>query len=255
MRRAARARGRSPSVTAARWFAVAVALLVVALCSPLATTGERLFSAHMLQHLVLVFAVAPALVLAAPVTLVLQATAASSRRSQVLPLLRSRLVGLLAHPVFSWLGFAVVMYVTHFSPLYDAALRSDALHGVEHLLYLSAAVLFWLPVIRRDPVSGSFPWPGRLLYLFLALPLQSLLGLAIYSSNVPLYPHYLSEGTRAAVLADQHLAGAIMWVGGDLCMLAALLLGVAAWARAETRAGIRADAQLDAALRAAASAD
>jgi len=228
-------------------FAAAYAVLLLALVSPVAAASEDLFSVHMVQHLLLLYVVAPLLALSAPVTLVLQAASPAVRRRVVLPVLHSRALRAATHPLVAFTAFATVMYATHFSGVYDAALRSGVVHGAEHLLYLTAAALFWWPVVRRDPVPGRFPWPARLLYLVVAFPLQSFLGLAIYSTDRILYDSYLAHGSPAEVLADQHAAGAIMWVGGDLLNLVAIGIAIAAWMRADERATARMDAQLDAA--------
>lgn len=251
VRRAERLRPGSVGATRVRWFAAAVLILVLALCSPIATVSERRFSVHMVQHLLLLFGAAPLLALAAPVTLALQAATPAVRQRWLLPLLRSRALKVASFPVLTWLGFAGVMYVTHFSGIYDASLGNPLLHGVEHLLYLAAAALFWWPVVRRDPVPGVFPWPARLLYLLLAMPLQSMLGLAIYSSDRVLYDRYTAALGAARALDDQHLAGAIMWVGGDVCMLVAIGIAIAAWMRLDTRRTAELDARLDAARAAA----
>jgi putative copper resistance protein D len=250
--RAANRRGAQVAPARVRYFAAAIAVMALALLSPVATLSEERFSVHMAEHLLLLFGTAPLLALSAPVTLALQATPSAVRRSVLLRALNSPAVKLLSQPVFTWVLFAGVMYASHFSALYDAALRHPLLHGVEHLLYLAAAALFWWPVIRRDPVPGSFPWPARLLYLGLAMPYQSLLGLAIYSSNSPLYATYLTYASRTAVIDDQHLAGAIMWIVGDVLMLCALGLAAVGWVRHEARESDRVDANL-AALRAARS--
>lgn len=238
---------RAPAVPAARrrWFVAAYVVLVVALVSPVATLSEERFSAHMAQHLLLTYLAAPFLALAAPVTVALQALGGGSGagRRRLLAVLHSRVVRVVSHPVVAWLAFAVVMYATHFSGLYDAALGNPFLHGLEHLLYLSAAALFWWPVVRRDPVPGSFPWPARVLYLFLAMPLQSFLGVAILNSEQVLYAHYAA---RVDALADQQLAGAIMWGGGDAFMLVALGCAVTGWFRHDQRETARLDARLDA---------
>ena len=242
--RAARRRGGTVSVSRVRYFCAALVIMALALLSPIATLSEERFSVHMVEHLLLLFGTAPLLALSAPVTLALQAAPSDVRRSVLLRALNSRPVKALSHPVLSWVVFAGVMYASHFSALYDAALRQPLLHGLEHLIYLAAAALFWWPVIRRDPVPGSFPWPARLLYLGLAMPYHSLLGLAIYSSNSPLYPTYLRYRSRAAVIEDQQLAGAIMWVVGDLLMLAALGMTAVGWVRNENRETERVDAKL-----------
>ncbi len=230
-----------------RAFVAAYAVLVLALVSPVAQLAEERFSVHMVQHLALLYVVAPLLALSAPVTLALQAATPGTRRRVLLPLLHSRALRMITHPVLAFTLFAAVMYATHFSAVYDVALNNSLVHGAEHLLYLVAASLFWWPVVRRDPVPGTFPWPARLLYLVVAFPLQSFLGLAIYSSDRVLYESYLDFGTQAGVLADQQLAGAIMWVGGDLLNLAAIGISLYAWMRYEGRSTARLDAQLDAA--------
>ena len=242
--RAAQRRGAHVAPARVRYFAAAVAVLGLALLSPIATLSEESFSVHMAEHLLLLFGVAPLLAFSAPVTLALQAARSDVRRAVLLRALASRPVKALTHPVFTWVLFAAAMYSSHFSGLYDAALRHSLLHGLEHLLYLASASLFWWPVIRRDPVPGLFPWPARLLYLGLAMPYQSLLGLAIYSSDTPLYPTYLAYRSRAAVIEDQHLAGAIMWVVGDVLMLLALGLVAAGWVKHEARETERVDANL-----------
>lgn len=245
--RRARERGGTVAPARVRSFAAAFAVLFVALVSPLAAASEERFAAHMVQHLLLMYVAAPFLALSAPVTLLLQAVPPGARRRVVLPVLRSRPVKVLTFPVLTWLAFAAVMYLSHFSGLYDAALRSRTVHGAEHVLYLTAAVLFWWPVVRRDPVPGSFPWPARLLYLLVQMPYQSLLGVAVYSATSPLYARYTEVMTEAEALADQQLAGVLMWVGGDMLMLAAIGATVYGWFRAETRAEVRVDARLDAA--------
>jgi putative copper resistance protein D len=243
-----RVHGRGGSVPPARlrWFAAAVVVLTVALCSPLASVSERRFSAHMVQHLLLTYGAAPLLAFSAPVTLALHAAGPGAARRRLLVVLHSRVLRAVSHPVVAWVAFAAVMYATHFSGLYEASLRNPAVHGAEHLLYVSAAVLFWWPVVRRDPVPGSFPWPGRLLYLVVAMPLQSMLGLAIFSSDEPLYPHYVATLGRLAAIDDQHLAGAIMWVGGDILFLTSMFLILAGWMRFEKRHEVDVDRRLDA---------
>ncbi len=223
--------------------AAAVLVLVVALLSPLASYAEERFGAHMVQHLLLIYLAAPLLALAAPVTLALQA-AGPRARQRLNAALHSRPAAVLSHPVLTWSVFAATMYLVHFSTLFDASLRAAWVHGAEHLLFLGAAALFWWPVVRADPVPGRLPWPARLLYLVAAMPYQSMLGLAIYSSDHVLYATY-AERLGAEALADQQLAGVLMWLGGDLFMLAAIGVAIAAWMRHETRATARLDARLD----------
>ena len=89
-------------------------------------------------------------------------------------------------------------------------------------------------------------YPARLVYLALGMPLSSFLGLVIFSAQTVLYPHYatLARDWGPTPLEDQQLAGGIMWAGGDLAFVVALVLAVAAWLRHEERENLREDARL-----------
>ena len=230
------------------WFALGLLTVLVALDSGFARYDTTLFSAHMVQHLLLTLVAPPFLALAAPITLLLRVVSPATRRRLVLPVLHSRPVRALAFPPVAWLLFAGTMWASHFSPLFDAALEDELVHRLEHALYLGAALLFWWPVVGADPAPWRMGWPARLLYVGLQMPQNTFLALAIYSSARPLYAHYASLELPwlPDALADQRVAGGLMWLGGDLLFLAALLLGVAAWLRHDERRAQRTDRLADA---------
>ena len=205
--------------------------LFVALASPIDTFADDLFSVHMLQHVLISFVAAPLLVLSAPGTLLLRVASPSVRHALLLPILHSRVVRALTFPVFTWLLFAVVMWVAHFSPLFELALESDTVHQLEHLAFLVSGFLYWLPAIGSDPLPWRLGGSGRLLYLFLGMPQSSVLGLVIVSQTTVMYHHYVAAGA----LADQRLAGTVMWIGADV--ISFVLIGVAGWQwlRTETK--------------------
>ncbi|MGI8925644.1 MAG: cytochrome c oxidase assembly protein [Tepidiformaceae bacterium] len=211
--------------------------LVVAIASPLAAYDTTLFSAHMVQHLLIAMVAAPLLLLGMPITLALRAASARVRRGLLLPVLHSRAVKMLAFPVVAWVIFVLTMWVTHFSPLFNEALEDGWLHRLEHSWYLAAGLLFWWPAITADPGPWRMNHPVRLLYLFLQMPQNSFLGTAIYSSDDVLYRHYemLTRAWGPSALSDQQLAGVIMWVGGDLIFLIALALVAYGWVQHEER--------------------
>jgi putative copper resistance protein D len=237
---------RVPRRRVASWLA-GLAVVFVALQSSLDTYSETLFSVHMVQHLLLTMVAAPLLALGAPITLLLRVARSGTRQRVILPVLRSRVVSLLAFPVVTWVVFSGFMYAAHFSPLFDAALESPLLHQVEHALFLGTALLFWWPAVAADPAPHRMPPAGRVAYLFLGMPYSSFLGLAIFSSPAVLYPHYatLRLGWGPSAMEDQAIAGGIMWAGGDLLFLGALGIAVWAWLRDEDAKGRRADARLD----------
>jgi cytochrome c oxidase assembly factor CtaG len=232
------------------FFLLGLLTILVALDSGFAQYDDTLFSAHMVQHLLLTLVAPPLLALSAPITLLLRAVSASTRRGLLLPILHSRVVKIVAFPPVAWILFAGVMWGSHFSPLFDAALEDGLIHRFEHALYLGAALLFWWPVIGADPAPWRMSWPGRLLYTGIQLPQNTFLALAIYSSSTPLYHHYatLTLPWLPDAVADQQVAGGIMWLGGDMLFLASLLLGVAAWLRHEEQRAVatarRAEAEL-----------
>jgi putative copper resistance protein D len=223
-----------------------LAVIVVALASPIEFYDTTLFSAHMIQHLLLTMVAAPLLVLGAPITLLLRVSSPEARKRWILPVLNSRVVRIISYPVVAWTLFAGVMWFTHFSPLFDAALDDFAIHRLEHALYLGSALLFWWPVIGADPSPHRMSFPGRILYLALGMPLSSFLGLVIFSARTPLYEHYLTleRAWGWSVMEDQAWAGGIMWAGGDAVFVLALILTVAAWIRHEERENLREDARL-----------
>jgi len=224
-----------------------LAVLALALLSPIEAYEGQLFSVHMLQHMLLELVAAPLLLLGAPATLALRA-ATPSVRARLLAVLHSRIVSVVSFPLLAWILFAAVNWGWHFSTLYDQALETPWLHDLQHLTFLGAALLFWWPVVGADPARWRLPHAVRLFYLFLAMPQNSFLGIALMSAPTALYPHYLSNvrdwGPTPAV--DQSVGGMLMWVGGDVVFLLAMGFVVAAWVRAEDRRTARADAREDA---------
>jgi len=218
-------------------------VLWVALQSPIDTYADTRLAVHMVQHLLLTMVAAALLVLGAPVTVALRAATPAFRRRWLVPLLRSRTVRLLTAPPVAWAQFALVLWGSHFSPLYEAAVRSAGVHALEHLLYVASAALFWSPVAGVDPSPKRLTHPARLLYLFLAMPQASFLGLAMWGANQVLYPSY-QAALGPAALDDQRLAGTIMGSAGMLVMVPALGLVLLDWLRQEEREAVRIDARL-----------
>ena len=188
--------------------------MAVALSPPVDARADATLAAHMVQHVAMTMVAAPLL------------AAGLLRLPRV-------------HPLLAWILFAATGWLVHFTPLFEAATESLPVHVFEHALLLGTAVLFWAqvggPIPRSEGRSGPgarLSHPLRLLYLVLAMPQNTFLALAISSSDRVLYPHY---GSGSDALADQRLAGGIMWVAGDLVLLVAVLLVAAAWARHEDR--------------------
>jgi putative membrane protein len=246
VRRVAAAHPSNPPPRHRTWlFLGGLAAIGLALLSPIEAYEGQLFSVHMVQHLLLELAAAPLLLAGAPITLTLRAASPTWRR-RLLAVLRSRVVHVVSFPVIAWMLFAAVNWGWHFSTLYDQALENDLLHYLQHASFLGAALLFWWPAIGADPSPWRLPHPVRLLYLFLAMPQNSFLGVALMSASTVLYPHYLTNARDwgPTPLEDQQLGGVIMWVVGDLGFLAGMVVVVVLWMRHEERRTVRIDARL-----------
>ena len=225
-----------PRIRSVCWL-LGLGAIVLALQSPIEAYDTTLFSVHMVQHILLTLVAAPLLALGAPITLILRVVRPETRRRIVLPILHSWPVKAITFPVVTWLLFAFAMWGTHFSPVFERSLEEPAVHQVEHLVYLVTASLFWWPAIGLDPSPWRMREPVRILYTFLQMPQNSFLGLAIISATAPLYSHYatLVRGWGPSVMDDQQMAGAVMWIVGDLVFLAAILGIVVSWMRREER--------------------
>jgi putative membrane protein len=238
-----RRRGRRWPVARTAAFAGGLAVLVVALCSGLAAYDTTDFSLHMVQHLLLAMVAPPLLALGAPVTLGLQAGSRTVQR-RILTVLHSPPVTFITHPVVTWLLFGGTLIGLYFTPLYALTLRHPILHDLVHVHFVIVGMLFIWPVVGLDPHRWRLPYGARLLYVLVALPFHSIIGLALTTSTTQMW--------AAHTVADQQAGGGVMLLGGDLITLAIFVIVFFQWARAEERAAAREDAAAD---RAAASDD
>lgn len=235
-----RIRGTTRMLPRAAVVSFALGLLAIggALLGPLDTLADTSLSWHMVQHLALVSVAAPLLLLGAPIRLALAALPTRTA-SHLARLLASPPLRAIVHPGIAWLQFTAVLYVVHFSPLYEAALVNENVHALEHTLFLTSALIFWTPLLAVAPAPHAPSHPVRLLALFLALPMSAFLGFAFYVSRHVLYAHYAAQ---PHALADQMNAGAVMWIAGGTPLFVALMWIVADWGVRERRYDTIADA-------------
>jgi len=225
-------------------FLSGLALVWIALMGPVGAYDDTFFWAHMVQHIVLMMLAGPVILLGAPVLLLLRVSSRNFRHNWVVPVLRSRVISALTHPVASWLIFAGVLVGTHFSPFFEYSLTHPVVHEyVEHPLYLGAALLYYYPLLPGNPSPRRLPPAGRALSLFVMMIPETMTGFFIYASGYLLYPYY---GTVARPfgpnpLTDQQLAGALMWAGSMLIDSVWVSVAVLDWLRSEERLAQRVD--------------
>jgi putative copper resistance protein D len=215
------------------------------------TLADRSFAAHMVQHLLIQLVAAPLLVLGAPMTLLLRADPSWLPRRLLARTLRARTVRLLSPPAVTFAVFSVVLVGSHLSPLYDLALRYNAIHQAEHVAYLVTAYLFWWSTIGVDPSPAKPNYPARILYLLLIMPVMAFLGVAIAGSGRVMYPHYAANPPPwdATALQDQQLAGTLMWITGMVTIPPTLALVLLRWLDQDDRDQARRSAARPAAAR------
>lgn len=212
---AARARPVPPARQA--WFYLGIALLAVAVASPIHDIGEkRLFWVHMCQHLLMGDLAALAIVLGldGPVLRPLLAFP---------PVRRLRFLG---HPLIALPVWVLNLYVWHIPAIYQAALAHPALHALQHQLFFATGVLMWAAVVEPLPGPAWFGGGWKAAYVLAVRTAGAILGSVFIWSGTAFYPHY-AAGERAAGVApltDQTIGGAIMFVEGSV-----VTLGVFAW--------------------------
>lgn len=228
-------------------FGIGIGVLVIAILSPLGAYDDTLFSIHMVQHLLIMDVAAPFLLLSAPLTLTLRASTPEVRKRLVLPVLHSRAVRVISYPVVTWLVYAVVLWGSHYSGLYEESLVNNWVHASEHFVYLVAALLFWWQAIGIDPAPWRIPHPLRVMYVFLFMPQMAWLGLAFYGSDHVFYSHYANLGRTwgPSPLLDQQAAGAAMWLLGEFLSGCWVTYMIYRWVKHEEVATKRRDRELD----------
>lgn len=209
------------------YFAGGLAVLLLALESPIDVGGDRyLFSLHMLQHLLLSMVVPPLLLLGLP--------------ARWLAWNRFRI-----HPVVASLVFNAVLVIWHLPFLYQATLTNEGIHVLEHLSFLVTGALFWRPIVAPAQSPQGLTPIGKIGYLgFAGIP-PTILGIGFILSPSVLYPFYAVAPRVSGLgpLEDQQLAGLVMFGLGNLIYFAASAVLFFDLDRKEATAGESADGQ------------
>jgi putative membrane protein len=221
--------------------------LVVALVSPLHPWGEVLFSAHMTQHEVLMLVAAPLLVLSRPLVPFLwalpagwrQSLGAASKQRVVQTIWRAA-----TNPLVAWAIHAIALWVWHAPVLFQATLRSDLVHTLQHLSFLGSALLFWWALIHGR--RGLMGYGAAVLYLFTTSVHSGVLGALITFARTVWYPAYAgtTQSWGLTPLEDQQLGGLIMWVPAATVYVVAGLALMVGWMRESERRVARREARV-----------
>src|SRR4051812_16867031 len=208
------------------------ATLLLALTSPIHELGEQLFSAHMLQHEILILISAPLISASHPGATLLWAFAPRHRSEiggWVQRIENCRPAELLTAPLNAWILEAAALWLWHIPFLYQATLQSDWVHAAQHISFLATAVLFWSALygVGRSAMS----YGAATLYVFGTAVHCSALGALLTFSTVLWYPAYSATTARWGLspIQDQQLGGVIMWVPSGAVFIAIALALIARW--------------------------
>ena len=210
-------------------FIVAIILLLISADWPLHDIAEdHLYSAHMLQHLLITFVVPPLFLLSIPVWL--------ARLLVVSDSFTARIIRKLSHPVAAGLTFNALVALTHWSGFVQFSADSGAFHYLIHLLLFTTAILMWIPVVSPIP-ELRLSLPGQMFYLFLMsiIPTIPAAWLTFAEGNV--YRHY-DDGYLMwgiSVQSDQQAAGLIMKLIGGFYLWSIIVFKFYVFAREHTR--------------------
>jgi putative membrane protein len=212
--------------------------LAVALVSPVHTLGELLFSMHMTQHEILMLIAAPLIVLGRPFVAAAWALPVSSRRragSIVLSAPVNRTWSFFSNGAVAWVVHAAALWLWHVPVLFQATLKSDLVHTLQHASFFGTALLFWWAILFGK--RGLQSYGAGVLYLFTTMIQSGLLGIFLTLTSYVWYPAYSSttELFGLSPIEDQQIGGLIMWIPAGVVYLFAALVMFAGWLRESER--------------------
>lgn len=213
-------------------FTIGIVLMVTAVMSPLDYLGRNyLFSAHMIQHILLLLIV--------PLLLLLGIPESAARKALAIKPLGS-IMRILGNPVIAWSLGLGSMWIWHMPSLHDVVLQNETLYIAQQISFVFIGAIFWWPVFapveerRLDPLRST-------LYLATACLGCTVLGILITFAGAGLYAAYLNPADSAGILSylrndlcltpgvDQQIGGLTMWVPGCLIYLTASMITIAEW--------------------------
>jgi putative membrane protein len=233
--RAAERAGEGPTRFQRLAFASGLLVLFAALNGPIHDLSDSyLFSAHMVQHLLLTMIVTPLLVVGMSAGMLRPILARPALASTI----RRITTGAAGFAIFN-----VTLIAWHLPPLYNLAMADHRVHIVQHLCFLAASVLMWWPLVSRVPELPALSRPLQMLYVCLLMIPMSIIGMIITYADEVLYPAYESAPRiwGFSPQRDQIIGGLIMWIPGSLLYIALLTAVFFKWAReaeAEESAGV-----------------
>ena len=212
-------------------FTMGVLFMYIALSSPIHHLADNyLFSAHMVQHLILLLLVPP---------LLLTGTPEWMWRPIVRYRLTRHIANWLTRPVQAFAISGLILALWHLPPFYNATLTSHTLHVIEHIMFILSAIIMWWPVLSPVIAIPRASYPMQMVYLFLLTLPAGFIGAAITFSPRILYDFYATVPRLWAldVVTDQQIGGLIMKIPGALAFFITMIFVFSLWYQRDNRSG------------------
>ncbi|MEO3756385.1 cytochrome c oxidase assembly protein [Streptomyces sp. B6B3] len=229
-------------------FGLGVLSIALVTCTGVHDYGMVLFSAHMIQHMVLSMLTPVALLLGAPVTLLLRALrpAGGGRRGPrelLVAALHSRYVRIVTSPLFTIPLFIASLYGLYFTPLFDTLMETRAGHLAMMCHFLVVGLVFFWPIMGVDPGPHRTGYPLRMLELFATMPFHAFFGIALMMATEPMVDTFADPPDSLGVeaLAEQSAAGGLAWAFSEIPTVIVLVALLVQWYLSEQRQARRRD--------------
>jgi putative membrane protein len=225
---ACRVAGRKPTRRQAMWFAIAMGAILFAHTELDELADARIFSMHMLQHLIETFVIPPLLLLGTPGWMI---------RPWILCRPIKPVARILTKPVIAFLIFSAIFVTAHFPLIFDRMCRDEDFHIFLHLMFMAAGVILWWPILSPIPELPRLSYPAQILYLFLLMIPMTAVAAPITLATRVIYPWYTegAHGWGLKPLADQVLGGLIMWIGQGTYLMIVFTFIFYKWSQLEDR--------------------
>ena len=204
-------------------FTLGVMVIFAALVSPLHVLSDKyLFSAHMLQHILITLVAPPLLILGTPDWLI---------RRLLRPDWAFRAMRVATHPVAAFAAFNVIFSMWHIPALYNLSVTNHGIHVGEHLLFIGAAVIMWWPLTSTMPELPRLSYPAQMIYLFVLSIAQIIVFAPITFARQPLYQWYVDapQVWPLSDVVDQQIGAIIMKIGGGAIFMALIIVAFLHW--------------------------
>jgi putative membrane protein len=219
-------------------FVLGLLTIVFAVDSPIDTLADRLFVAHMTQHVLLISVAPPLFVLAAPWAQMWQPLPLRFRRTVARWIVLSpgarwlrSTAHAVSHPLAAWSLAAATLIVWHMPALFDLTLRNNAVHELEHTVFFCTGLLFWGAVLDSPPFRSGLGWVQRAAFVTSGMLVGWLLAVVLAFARTPVYAYaaLAHRPSGLSALADQRLAAGVMWVPGSLAYSIAIVVFAYRW--------------------------